>query len=222
MGFFPAMCGNRVDRSLLRFGDPFFFSSPGVALKLYPCAGVLHPALDLTLDLRRLNAIDPKRIERLRITLDRNAAAPLVYGAPKDGLQAKFSANFALAVALADGKAGLEQFTGERLKDPAVRALMKRVRLAHRTAPRKNPPIGIDTEVEITLKDGSIHRARAAIARGHPARPASHAEIEEKFRQCAGDILPARVVDKFLNKFSALEHISSITSWLRPLRPTRR
>lgn len=53
MGFFAAMCRNRVDRNLLQFGDPFFFAKPGVALKLYPCAGVLHPALDLTLELRR-------------------------------------------------------------------------------------------------------------------------------------------------------------------------
>src|SRR6185436_14525324 len=114
MGFFPAMCDNRVDRSLLRFGDPFFFDSPGVALKLYPCAGVLHPALDLAFDLRRQYAIQANKIARIRVTLDENAASPLVYDSPKDSLQAKFSLNFALAVAMVDGQSGLKQFAVER------------------------------------------------------------------------------------------------------------
>jgi 2-methylcitrate dehydratase PrpD len=222
MGFFPAMCGNQVDRNLLRFGDPFFFDSPGVALKLYPCAGVLHPALDLAFDLRRQCAIQANKIARIRVTLDENAASPLVYDSPKDSLQAKFSLNFALAVAMVDGQAGLKQFAVERVRDSSVRALMKRVQLARRPRRQERHEIGIDTEVVIALKSGAIHRARASIARGHPGRPASRAEIEDKFRQCARDVLRARVVEKFFRNFSKLERAPSIISWLRPLRPARR
>jgi len=98
---------------------------------------------------------------------------------------------------------------------------MKRVQLVRVPAPEKHET-GIDTEVEITLKGGAIHRARGSISRGHPSLPASRAEIDEKFRQCAGNVLPARAVDKFLDNFSALESASSLASWLRPLRPTRR
>ena len=222
MGFFPALCSSRVDRNLLRFGDPFFFESPGVAIKLYPCAGVLHPALDLTLQLRRQYAIAANEITRIRVTLDENAALPLVYDSPKDSLQAKFSLSFALAVAICDGQAGLTQFAGERVKEASVRALMKRVQLMRRRSRQEKHEPGIDTEVEIALKRGIIHRARAAIARGHPGHPVSRAEIEEKFRQCAAGVLPARAVDRFLRNFSALERASSIASWLRPLRPNRR
>jgi 2-methylcitrate dehydratase PrpD len=222
MGFFPAMCGNRVDRNLLCFGNPFFFDSPGVAVKLYPCAGVLHPALDLALHLRRHHALKPNKIARIRVTLDQNAAAPLVHDSPKDGLQGKFSLNFALAAALVDGQAGLKQFNDKRVKDSSVRALMKRVQLVRRPARYEKHEIGIDTEVEIALKRGATYRVRTSIARGHPGRPASRAEIEEKFCQCASGVLPARAVDKFLNDFSALERTASIASWLRPLRPTRR
>ena len=222
MGFFPAMCGNRVDRKLLRFGNPFFFDNPGIALKLYPCAGVLHPALTLTLDLRRQYPIEANEIDRIRVASDQSAASHLVYDNPKESVQAKFSLNFALAVAWIDGKAGLKQFTVERVNDSSVRALMKRVQLVRGPAPQEKYETGIDTEVEITLKGGAIHRARGSISRGHPSLPASRAEIKEKFRQCAGNVLPARAVDKFLNNFSALESASSLASWLRPLRPTRR
>lgn len=222
MGVFAAMCRNRVDRHLLRFGDPFFFDKPGVAIKLYPCAGVLHPTLDLILDLRRQYGIAAKSIERIRITLDEKAALPLVYDSPRDSLQAKFSVHFATAVGLIDGNAGLQQFAVERVRNSSVRALMKRVQLVRRPAPQGNHEPGIDTEVEITLKRGAIHRARASIAHGHPTLPASRAAIEEKFRQCADGILPAKKVTEFLNNFSALERTPSIAAWLRPLRMSRR
>ena len=222
MGFFAAMCRSRVDEKLLRFGKPFFFIQPGVAIKLYPCAGVLHPALDITLDLRRRYSITAENIERISVTLDAHAALPLVYDKPKDALEAKFSLHFATAVAMVEGAAGLKQFTDERVRDHKIRTLMKRIELVRRPAAKPKHKIGIDSEIEITLNTGAKHRGRAAIARGHPTLPAARAEIEEKFRQCAGGALPARAVSNFLNNFSALERAPSVAAWLRALRPSRR
>jgi 2-methylcitrate dehydratase PrpD len=218
MGFFSAMCRSRVDVGLLRFGKPLFFSRPGVAVKLYPCAGVLHPALDVTLELRERYSIEPQSIDRIRVALDAEAALPLVYRIPKDSLQAKFSLHFAVAAAMVDGAAGLRQFADARVRDSRIRNLMGRVELVRRPALTRTHKLGIDTEVEIALKRGPVHRGRAAIARGHPSRPTSRGDIEEKFRQCAAGILPPGEVAKFLKNFSALERIPSIAAWLEPLR----
>jgi 2-methylcitrate dehydratase PrpD len=95
---------------------------------------------------------------------------------------------------------------------------MGRVELVRRPALTRTHKLGIDTEVEIALKRGPVHRGRAAIARGHPSRPTSRGDIEEKFRQCAAGILPPGEVAKFLKNFSALERIPSIAAWLEPLR----
>lgn len=222
MGFFAAMCRHRVDEKLLRFGKPFFFARPGVAIKLYPCAGVLHPGLDIALDLRRRYAIKAENIARIRVTLDADAAIPLVYDTPNDALEAKFSLRFAVAVALVEGGAGLGQFTNQRACDPWVQSLMQRIELVRRPAAKQKPGRGIDTEIEITLRTGEKLRGRAAIARGHPDLPASRPDIEEKFRQCAKGVLPAGAVAKFLGNFSGLERTSSVADWLRPLRLPRR
>lgn len=222
MGFFAALCRSRVDETLLRFGKPFFFSQPGVAIKLYPCAGVLHPALDVTLDLRRRYALGAENIERIRIELDADAASPLVYDKPKDALEAKFCLHFAVAAAIVEGAAGLNQFSAEPLRDPKIRTLMKRIELVRRPTAKQKNRRGIATDIEITLKNGAKHRHRAAIARGHPNLPVSSAEIEEKFRQCADGVLPGSAVAKFLKHFSALERASSLAAWLRPLHTSRR
>jgi 2-methylcitrate dehydratase PrpD len=222
MGFFEALCRSRVDRKLLHFGKPFFFFKPGVAIKLYPCAGVLHPALDAVLDSRERYGIASDSIERIAVTLDDRAALPLVYENPQDGLQAKFSLPFALAAALVDGAAGLNQFTAARLRDPRIRSLMRRTELVRRSSSTSELRGGIETEVVITLRSGATHRARASIAAGHPRRPATRAAVEEKFRQCAAEVLPRPAIAKFLRDFEKLERAASISAWLRPLRPSRR
>jgi 2-methylcitrate dehydratase PrpD len=222
MGFFSAACRNKVDGKLLRFGKPFFFAKPGVGIKLYPCAGVLHPALDLLLRLRERYALVPERIKSISVTLDANAALPLVYAEPKDALQAKFSLQFAVAVVMADGAAGLQQFSAERVRDAKLHKLMKRVELLRRPASKHSGKFGIDTQVEIAAEHGVIYGARDRIACGHPARPASRAEIEEKFHQCAAGVLPPRQIERCLKNFWTLERAPSIASWLHAFGPSRR
>jgi 2-methylcitrate dehydratase PrpD len=206
---------------LLRLGAPYFFAKPGVALKLYPCAGVLHPALDMSLDLCRRHSIPASAIERIRATLDERAALPLVYDKPTDAFQAKFSLHFAVAAAVLDGAAGLKQFSDERVRDPKISRLMKRIEFIRRPS-AKQTATGIETEMEITLKSGLKLHAGTSVARGHPQKPASPGDIEEKFRQSASGILSQEKVSKFLNNFSALERAPSLASWLGPLRVSRR
>lgn len=218
MGFFGALCPGGVKRSLLRFGEPFFFEKPGIAIKLYPCAGVLHPGLDAVLALRARHRIRAAAIKRVRVSLDARAALPLVFDDPHDALESKFSVPFAFAVALIDGAAGLEQFSDSRVRDRRVRDLMRRVELVVRRSRSKTAAgTGNDTEVEIEM-GGGVHRARASVARGQPSRPATRADIEEKFRQCAVAALRQSAIEKFLRDFSTLRHARSLAAWLRPLR----
>ena len=61
MGFFHAACGNRYDRERLRFGSPWFLRTPGIVIKRYPCAGVMHPMLDTLLALMGATPRGPER-----------------------------------------------------------------------------------------------------------------------------------------------------------------
>jgi 2-methylcitrate dehydratase PrpD len=219
MGFFDALSPGGVEHDLLRFGMPFFFDRPGIAIKLYPCAGVLHPGLDAVLSLRASHKIVPESVQRIRVSLEHRAALPLVYDDPQDPLQAKFSLPFAFAVAVVDGAAGLRQFSAARLHDPKIRRLMRRVELIRQRSGSQKPA-GIDTEVEIHT-GRAVHRARSSVARGHPSRPATRADLEEKFRQCAARVLPERAIERFLRNFSGLRRSRSMARWLGPLRLPR-
>jgi 2-methylcitrate dehydratase PrpD len=214
MGFFSAACGNRVDQRLLCFGRPYFFRRPGIAVKLYPCAGVLHPALDVVLDLVRRHDIRFEEVGHIRVTLDASAALPLVYNRPKDGLQARFSLPFAIAVAVVDRHAGLRQFASRRVCDPRVLRLMRQVELS-RSASQSSK----DTRIEIMLRDGQGYAGRSTMARGHSKLETTRVDIENKFRSCASGTLGPRRIERFLKQFWLLEKSKSLSRWLQALRP---
>ena len=70
-------------------------------------------------------------------------------------MQAKFSLPFAVAIALADRAAGLEQYTDRKVKDPRVADLMERTHLMLVKYARNGSAV-----VRITLKDGTSIMAK--------------------------------------------------------------
>ena len=218
MGFFSAACGGRYDPELLRFGSPWFLREPGVVIKRYPCAGIMHPVLDALLPLIRQHQVNPAAVHRLRIRLHPDATRPLVYERPETGLQGKFSLPYTAAAALLDRGLTLAHYTDGRVRDPAVRALMPRVELVE--DPGLNPPggQGAAATVELVLAGGLRYYGAAS---GASARRPDRRALEEKFQQCAEH---ARVgkgssLRKFIDELWALESVDSLASWVRLLRP---
>ncbi len=217
MGFFSAACGGRYDRELLRFGSPWFLSKPGIAIKRYPCAGIMHPMLDALLALIERHPVNPDAVERLRLHLHPDSLRPLVYDRPERGLDGKFSLPYTAAAALLDGRVTLEHYADARVRDARVRSLMSRVELVR--DPELNPlgGHGAPAKVELVLMDGlRYHEAASGAPAKRPGRPA----LEEKFRECAAH---ARVgkgmsLQKFVDTLWRLEGVDSLASWLRLLR----
>ncbi len=218
MGFFSAACANRYDRALLRFGSPWFLREPGIAIKPYPCAGVMHPMLNALLGLLERHRVDPDAVHRLYVRVHPDAARPLVYDRPERGLEAKFSLPYTVAAVLLDRRLSLAHYTDARVRDLRIRALMPRVELVR--DPGLNAPggKGIVTRVELVLEDGL--RYYEAAPDGSGGRP-DRAALEEKFRKCAehARIGARRSLQEFLDKLWTLESVDSLASWLRPLRP---
>src|SRR5262249_16492850 len=119
MGVFSAASRDNVDGARLKFGWPDFFAAPGIAIKRYPGAGVLHSALDAVIDLAARHDIDVRSIDKITLTMGKVSAAPLVYDRPTTGLEGKFSAPFSIAVALLDRAAGLRQYTDAKVANSA-------------------------------------------------------------------------------------------------------
>jgi 2-methylcitrate dehydratase PrpD len=218
-GFLRAMSGGAdVDLGpLAELGDQFEITSSGIGVKLYPCCYAVHRTLDAALDLRAQHRIDPDSIAQVQVEVSRGALLPLREEPPATGLEGKFNLKYCVAVALADGRVGLASFTGEDVHRPAVRELMGKVEAREGAEPGAFP-IGGHAEVRIALKDGSEHSLRVDTPRGDPSRPLGWDELAEKFRDCAGMILPSEAVERTLCLVERLEELRDVGGLTETLR----
>ena len=149
-----------------------------VSYKPYPCGFVIHPVLDCVLDWR---ADHPKaEIARVLVRghplLRARADRPDV----STGRESQVSVQHAVAVALLTGRAGLDEFSDARVRDPDVLALRRKVELI------RDPAFStIAAAVEITTADGRVHHRSQSAARGSDVNPMSDSDIEEKLRTVA-------------------------------------
>lgn len=104
---------------------------------------------------------------------------------PRTVHQAKFSMGFVLALIALHGRAGINEFTEEALKDPALRAFHDRVEMildpeVDVAYPRRW--IGL---VEVETTGGHSFISKVDIPKGDPGNPLSRTEIEDKARRLA-------------------------------------
>jgi len=90
---------------------------------------------------------------------------------PRNAIEARLSAQHAVAVALLHGRAGLAQFSDAAAADPAIHAVRRRVRLV---ADER-----LDKMAAIITDAGSTLRVPGP-------RPMDDARLEAKFRELAG------------------------------------
>ena len=216
-GFFNAMAGGYDDSKIGgRLGSPYFMKQPGISIKPYPSGSLSHPAQDLILDLVKEHDVKAENIERIDVGTNSNVPNALIYPMPKTALEGKFSIPFCMAIAVLERKAGIAQFHDRKVRAKNVIELMKRVTLY---VDQELERLGYDqvrSKVRIKLTDGRILEGRYDVARGHPSKPMSWAELTEKFRDCAGLVLSQKNIDKTIRLVEQFQDLKS----LRPLMST--
>jgi 2-methylcitrate dehydratase PrpD len=172
--------------------------------KPYPCGFVIHPVLDCVLDWRR----EHPAAEVTRVVVRGN---PLL-GARTDrpdistGRESQVSVQHAVAAAIVTGKAGLDQFTDECVRDPKVTALRSMVEVV-----RDDAFSTIAVAVEITTADGKIHKLSQQAARGSDINPMSDQDLEQKLRTAAAGWDPRRDITPLIDAIWALDDSADVS-----------
>jgi 2-methylcitrate dehydratase PrpD len=221
-GFFNAMAGG-FDESKIsgRLGRPYFMQEPGISIKPYPSGSLSHPAQDLILDLVREHNLYAAQIESVEVGTNSNVPNALIYAMPKTALQGKFSIPFCMAIGILERKAGIAQFVDKKVRERKVVELMKRVTLY---VDEEMENLGYDqvrSKIRIKLKSGKTIEGRADVARGHPQKPMSWAELSDKFRDCAALVLPRAKAEAVIQLVSRLPELRSLAPLLRALSASK-
>ncbi len=217
-GFYNAMAGGYDESKITsRLGRPYFMAEPGISIKPYPSGSLSHPAQDLILDLVKQHDLQARDIESIEVGTNSNVPNALIYPMPKTALEGKFSIPFCMAIAVLERRAGIAQFQDRKVRDRNVVALMKRVNLV---VDEELEALGYDqvrSRIRIKLNEGRVIEGRYDVARGHPQKPMSWAELGEKFYDCAGLTLTRKNAEEVVEFVARLEQQRHLAPLLRAL-----
>ncbi len=180
----------------------------GITFKRYTCCGAIHAALDATLELRAKHGLTPEKISSMRCAVHPRAPEILIHHTASTSEQGRFCVEWSLAVAIADGDAGIPQYTEERLEDPIVQDLSRRVDVYvdEELAMNEGAATAISNSVvtiETTAGDVFVHRVP-------PHRPMSWVELERKFRSSASLVIDEAAAEHALQLAHGLAGLDDI------------
>jgi Uncharacterized protein involved in propionate catabolism len=136
----------------------------------------------------------------------------MLYLDPKTGMEGKFSAEYCTARALLDNNVGLQDFTDERVNQPEVRQVMRKIKR------RIDPDMTmLASTLNIKLKDEHKFSQHVEVIRGMPQNPLSEEEMVAKYKDCAQFVLSSGDIDRSLELLKNLEDVEDITELMNIL-----
>ncbi|MGC9448168.1 MmgE/PrpD family protein [Cereibacter johrii] len=185
------LLGRMTGGALAPLRLPGAFPPPGFVTKLFPSCTATHAAVAELLALRpRLTA----PAAEILCAVDPFVPAILIPGLPAGPDAARFSLAYCLAVAARTGALGPEAFEAAAFdadgpRDPEIRALMARVRVAaDESLPRGPSGIATGAVVTLTAPDGTRLTGRREAAPGSAAAPLTDTQLAEKFAACLAPV----------------------------------
>ena len=202
---FAAVMAEGYDLATLTRGLGEAWELPEIAIKAHACGQANQPLLGSMAQLRTKPGVTPDNIESIHGTVQRMAPGLATRRHPQKGLEGKFSYHHAMACVLVDGHAYPRQFTDAKVNDPLIISLRDRITVTEDPSLRRRA-----AAVSVTLKDGTTHSVTTEFALGTPGNPMSDAQLEDKFRALAGEILPQENVDLLAERLWSIESVRSM------------
>jgi 2-methylcitrate dehydratase PrpD len=193
-------------------GKSFLIVESGVSIKPYPCCADGHRCLDAILYLIKEHNIKADDVASVECRTSDMVPQIMIRHRPKTGAETKFSMQFCMAVALLDRKAGLQQFTTERVVEPRVQELLTRVSFVH--PPEASGYLGMELypeQVTVKLHDGTVYSHEVLESKGRPGNRLSKAELIAKYSDCAARTISYERIDRSLDMLQGLEKLRDIS-----------
>lgn len=147
--------------------------------KPYASCRYTHPAVEAALHLR--TGIRPEDVEHIEIRTYGLAVSGHDHTEIPGTYSAKMSIPYATAAGLLHGKAGLQEFTEESVKEEEIVQLTRRIHVQEDEELSRQFPSIQAAIVEIETKDGLKHSDRVDFPKGEPENPLTDEEFHSRY-----------------------------------------
>jgi len=181
----------------------------GVALKFYACVGTNHTTLDALRDMWQERPFKADDVESIVVHGSQVTVNHVGWKYVPQGLtSAQLNLSYCVATWLLEGDCFVDQFTEDKVADPARMALAEKVEVRHDPEiTAKGAKFRHRVTVELHLKDGTKLERMVEAARGSEKKFATDEEIVEKFEKLAAKALPPKQVLQLRDAMLGLEFL---------------
>jgi 2-methylcitrate dehydratase PrpD len=207
-------------------GQAWELADNTTVVRMHPGHTAASSAIDGMVDLAQAHDLLPEQVERIELECTTQAMKLGSYREADDGHKARFCLPYSMAIALIDRKAGLDQYTDQRVRSADVQALMRRVDvrvpadLKHHHGAWTGGVNWGEMRLSVSLKDGRRLSVARSSARGWPEQPATWDDIAGKYEECCAGILDPVQVKASIEQVGILEDAASLQPLVRSLCAT--
>jgi 2-methylcitrate dehydratase PrpD len=185
----------------------------GVNVKLYPVCYGAHRILDAMIAVAREAGLNADDVAGIEVEMGEASAAILRNHRPQTGLDAKFSAEFAMAAATLAGRCGMSEVNDGFVQRDDVQAFFPKVTVKPLAEKSDDEPIHSPFDrVRVTLRDNrTLASEPVYFPRGHFRNPVDADALWGKFADCVnGAPINARPLFDRLQQVDQLRSIAAL------------
>lgn len=149
--------------------------------KPYAACRHCHSAVEAALTIRAREGVTSDQIQSIAVDTYHMAVRGHDHQEILGAASAKLSIPYSVAVAVVTGDCGLQAFSEEKVHNPEILALTRRVKVQERGAFTELSPGRRVAEVCIRCRDGQEYTQRVDYAKGDPENPMTAQEIQKKY-----------------------------------------
>ena len=205
------------DGVIEKIGEPLAIEEFGLMTKIYPNCASVHCGADGVISLMEQHKLRPTDIDRVKISVPKLTFEHLRYPEPRDELQARFSMQYGIALAIEFGAMSLADFQPETIKRASLTQWYPRVEMlrddsqwVHPVAPNTLEP----AKVELVLHTGETLIELVRYPRGVLQNPVAAEVMADKFQDCLSGKLDserAEALENVLERVAELSNVGEIT-----------
>jgi len=213
-GYFRAYAGGDVRVSAIFEGLGERWEIQSIYVKPYPCCRHLHGPIDAILAMAEQSPIPVQEIRSIRVETY-GVASQHQHKTVKDFLDAQMSIPFAVAVALVEGKVGIDHFSASARSRADLQELMDKVEVSATADCETDYPRMRPARVILDLASGGKRSLRVDYPLGEPDNPLSDRELEQKFHNICDPVAGSEASRRIIQAVWRLSDMNELYATLR-------
>jgi 2-methylcitrate dehydratase PrpD len=161
-------------------------------------------------EIRKEENPSVSEIEKIEIDIDQLPLDAAGIREPKTLHEGRFSIYFIAALALREGRITIDSFTEDKVTDPELILLRKKVQA------RGMFNAALSAKARVTMKDGRVYERYTPAPKGSTENPVTFEALKDKFKTTSG--LSPAAAEGVIDKIMHMEQLASIKEILSLLQ----